>query len=138
MKLYNLAATNMVGSINTAIGGTGYIQFYTNTTALTQTTGMITGRGLTLSQTAIGMFTTSLDPTGTNFTGVFNAIASATVANSGTVAYFGIWTNAGTADTDIILTGTVALAAADITFNTTNWDLGDNIQITSLTFVQPK
>lgn len=138
MKLYNLAATNMVGSINTAIGGTGYIQFYTNTTAMTQTTGMITGSGLAMHTTAIGTFTTSADPTGTAFTGVFNTIASATVANSGTVAYFGIWTNAGTATTDIILTGTVLTQTADITFNTTSWDVGDNIQITSLTFVQPK
>ena len=154
MKLYDGFAKIMLYQLNAAstttpgntggIGASGAIDFYTTSDVFTSTqtvTGMLNVASRVLfSSTPVGTFSAAGDPTGTRCTAVFNAMTTGTAAVTATAAFFGILnTNAGTATTgNIVLTGLVGTSGSDINFNVTSWDTGDNISITSLTFVQPK
>jgi len=134
MTLENIVAANMILGVNTAIGAAGAIDFYTATGDI-PATGMLntTGR-LRLSSTPIGTTATNSN------VGTFTAITSNTVKVSGTVAFFAILsstTGVITTATWVRLTGSVGTDTGDITFNTTVWDVNDNVSITSLTFTQP-
>jgi hypothetical protein len=72
----------------------------------------------------------------TGATGTFTTISSQTADSTGTAAYFSIIQD--TAGGTPVLTGTVGTSGSDINFNTVEWDSGDNISITSLSFTMPK
>ena len=141
MTLYDIAASTKVTNINSLIGAAGSIEFYTS--GGYPTTGLMGTTALNLSNPAMNGTTSDA----TNYTGTFAAIATATMAAAGTqtVSIFALWnTNdaasrtAARTGTNVVLTGSVGTNAGDITFNTNVWSEGDNIQISSLTFVQPK
>ena len=71
----------------------------------------------------------------TGCTADFTTIASTTAAVSGSVDGFSVFQTLTGAT---VLTGTVATTGGDINFNTTSWDVGDNISITALSFFMPK
>ena len=84
---------------------------------------------------------TSNDTTGA--TGTFTTIASLTATTAGTAYFFSIVNGNGTLPTDrttgdVVLTGSVGTSGEDINFNTVDWDSGDNISITALSFHMPK
>jgi hypothetical protein len=143
LEQLNAASTTTPGNTG-GIGASGAIDFYTTTDVFTSTqtvTGMLNvASRVLMNSTPIGTFSTSGDPTGTRCTAVFNAMTTGTAAVTATAAYFAILnTNAGTATVgNLVLTGSVGTSLMDINFNVVNWDTGDNISITSLTFVQPK
>lgn len=72
----------------------------------------------------------------TGATGTFTTIASNTADSDGTVAYFSIVQHP--TNSTVVLTGEVGESGSDINFNTVEWDTGDNISITSLSFTMPK
>lgn len=135
MRLEDVAVFSMIGSVNDDIGANGAFDFFT-TTGYIPTTGMLnTGTRLTCGNPA-------MNTTGTSTVGgiiTFNAIGTDTAVSTGNAQYFALFNTTATNPTtgDIIFTGSVGVTTADITFNTTDWDAGDNISITSLTFTQP-
>ena len=145
MYLYDSFATVMLQQLNATstgggIGAAGAIDFFTNTTAIPGTGMLGASSRVLMSSTPVSTFSTSTDPTGTRCTAVFQAMTTGTASVTATAAYFAILnTNAGAATAgNIVLTGSVGTSGADLNFNVVNWDTGDNISITSLTFVQPK
>lgn len=146
MKLYDSFAVLMLNQLNATagangIGTQGSIDFFVSTTNLNGLTGIMGASSRVMfSSTPVGTFSTSGDfTTGTRCTAVFNAMTTGTVATTGTAAYFAILNTNATATTgNIVLTGSVGTSASDINFNVVGWDTGDNISITSLTFVQPR
>jgi hypothetical protein len=154
MKLYNSFALELLLGLEAAattsttvaggIGTQGSIDFFTNTTSI-PATGMLETSTRVLfpsGVTPINTYATDGSNPGTRCTATFKAMTTGVVATGYTasaVSYFAILnTNAGAAAAgNVVLTGTVGTNAGDIQFNVTSWDTGDNISITSLTFVQP-
>lgn len=152
MKLYDAFALGMLAELDATttaggIGTQGSLDFYTLSSVFTSTqtvTGMlnVASRVKISGTKAISVYSTSTNMT--RCTAVFNAMTTGVVDTGYTAAAVGFFailnTNAGTASTaNIVLTGTVMTGTTgDINFNVTSWDSGDNISITSLTFVQPQ
>ena len=138
MRLEDVAVISMVNSVNDDIGASAGFDFFTVTGNI-PTTGMLhyTTR-LACSTAAMGAATVNTNGGIATFA---NPIGTDTVQSSGIVAYFCLITSATkqtpVTPTDVIFTGSVGLTTADITFNTNDWDAGDNVSITSLTFTQP-
>lgn len=163
MKLYDqiarafLAAVNETGTNDWGsaggIGSTGSIDFFTTSALLSTgatTASIDSGRMLGTGAARIAFSSTPLQDItgvgilGTRAIGTFDIQATtAVVANAGVAAYFAILNSTATTGLtlgNVVLTGTVSTNAGsgDIRFNITDWAAGDQVSITSLTFVQPK
>ena len=155
MRLEDIAVVSMFSGLNaTGFGPNASVEFFTTSvaTAMTSGIGVLGGSG---ASTRLGAYTTAL---GTSFTGytstgsaltqdtaTFNTISSATVQMAGTgiipiaFAILNTTSSVYAYPTNFILTGLCGTATTnDITFNTTSWNNGDNVSITSLNYVQPK
>lgn len=165
MKLYDQIARAFLAAVNEAasddwdvaggIGSTGSIDFFTSGGSALLNTGT-TGasidsvRMLGTGAARIAFSSTPLQDItgvgilGTRAIGTFDIQATtAVVANAGVAAYFAILNSTATTGLtlgNVVLTGTVSTNAGsgDIRFNITDWAAGDQVSITSLTFVQPK
>jgi len=137
MRLEEFVRQAMVDAVNTEGGANAVIDFYTNTTSIPGVvTATFTGTGM-LGATMLTCQSPMMDES-TNGVGTFDTIGTATVGGqTGNVAYFALKKATNSTRTGVLLTGSVLTQTADITFNTTSWDAGDNVSITSLTFTQP-
>ena len=144
MKLETVATEAMIGAIDTLLTSPtqGMIDFYTSANQLPDVTGTLSGTGLLNTGTRLRLYTAQAMEFITGTLGTFSDIAADTVAAAGSniVAYFAMFNTTATDATtgEVVLTGTVDTANADITFNTTRWDNFDNVSITSLTWQQPQ
>jgi hypothetical protein len=161
MKLYDGLALQMLAALNanstsswvgtTAAGGmsaAAAVDFYTTSDIFsTATTGSVltgmlhTSSRIKFSTTPVPTFTTGGNPAGTRATAVFSfATTTGTVATAGTARYFAVLnTNTGTASgSHIVFTGSIGTTGSDINFNVVDWQVSDQVSITSLTFVQPE
>lgn len=162
MKLYDQIARAFLAAVNEAassdwataggIGTQGSIDFFTTSALLSAgTTGASidsgrmfgTGARIAFSSTPLQSIT-GAGIAGTRAIGTFNMpTTTAMVANAGTAAYFAILNSTATTGLilgNVVLTGTVStnVGSGDIRFNIVDWAAGDQVSITSLTFVQPK
>jgi hypothetical protein len=116
-----------VDSVTAVLNG-GTLQWYdgaqpaTPDTAITTQTLLCTNA---LNATAAGA--------SSGGTATFNAIASATIAASGTVAWFRLFTSGAVAVAD----GTVGTSGSDINVNSVAFSSGATLSVTSLTLSQP-
>jgi len=158
MKLYDGIALQMLAALNSAAttsweaaGGMGAqagIDFYTTSDIFsTATTGsVLTGMlyptsRIRFADPAVSAFTTGGNPNGLRATATFSFTATTGTVNiASTAKYFAVLnTYTGIAyGSNIVFTGSVGTANSDINFNVVNWQQGDQVSITALTFVQPE
>lgn len=131
MKLEDVALAAMVNGVADTIGSNGYIEFFTASTDIGATTGLMDSGQLRCSSTP---FTNTV----TNGTGTFNTSSmTGAVAGNGAANFFAFKQGSATNDT-VVFTGSVATTGADINFNTNVWQPADIVNIESLTFTQPE
>ena len=153
MRLEDIGVMSMFTGLNTTSGfGTNAsIEFFTTSvpSAMTSGIGILGGAG---ASTRLSLYTTALNTafvtntTYTQDTATFNTISSATVQYAVTTlniipvafAILNTTSSVYSYPNNFVLTGTVGVTTGDIIFNTTSWNAGDNVSITSLNYIQPK
>ena len=147
MHLFNSISTGILAQIDSIIGGSGSIDFFTNVTAIPATGMLNTASRIKMAADAMPSpyGTAGVDPTGGTCTGTFAAMTTGVVSSAGTPVYFAILkTNtgaltAGDLTAKVLFTGSVGVGATyDLSFNTTVWAAADNVNITSLNFLAPQ